>query len=170
MPPSDIGDQPDLPVLALGISTHAQFRRLRRVRTDLANCDRCDVAFPLSGQGRLTKKVPCSYFWGGSSVAGLRCPSHGRLGQFRFANRPSAEGRSNWLDFLRKIRSFSIPNRFIPAHPVTCKLPQTTRHASSLHESHSLYSYIESQCGNMFDHSQTCCHLLRRRQKQHDRT
>ena len=77
------------------------------------------VAFSLSGQDRHTKVVPCSCVLGGSSVAGLRYRSHGRLRQFRFANRPSAEGRSNWLNFLRKILSFSIPNRFIPAHPDT---------------------------------------------------
>ena len=48
------------------------------------------------------------------SVAGLRCPSHGRLRLLRYRNRPSAEGRSDWLNFLRKILSFSIPNRFYP--------------------------------------------------------
>ncbi len=48
-------------------------------------------------------------------MAGLRYPSHGRLRQTEI--RPSAEGRSNWLYFLRKTLSFSIPNRFIPAHP-----------------------------------------------------
>jgi len=48
-------------------------------------------------------------------MAGLRFPSHGRLRQTEV--RPSAEGRSNWLNFLRKTLSFSIPNRFIPAHP-----------------------------------------------------
>lgn len=42
-----------------------------------------------------------------------------RLRQLRYRNRPSAEGRSKWLTLLRKILSFSIPNRFIPVHPDT---------------------------------------------------
>jgi hypothetical protein len=50
-------------------------------------------------------------------MAGLRCPSHGRLRQSHYQNRPSAEGRSKWLTLLRKKLSFSIPNRFIPALP-----------------------------------------------------
>src|SRR6056297_1066464 len=52
-------------------------------------------------------------------MAGLRCPSNVRLRQFRYRNRPSVEGRSKWLTLLRKKLSFSIPNRFIPAHPDT---------------------------------------------------
>jgi hypothetical protein len=32
---------------------------------------------------------------------------------------PFEEGRSRWLVVLRKPLSFSIPSRFIPAHPVT---------------------------------------------------
>ncbi|RLT20431.1 MAG: hypothetical protein DWI29_03875 [Planctomycetota bacterium] len=47
-------------------------------------------------------------------MAGLRCPSHGRSGQSGHPGRPSAEGRSCWLNLLRKILSFSIPNRFYP--------------------------------------------------------
>ena len=39
-----------------------------------------------------------------------------RSRQFRYRNRPSEEGRSKWLTLLRKKLSFSIPNRFIPAH------------------------------------------------------
>ena len=78
----------------------------------------------VSGQDRHTKVVPCSCFLGGNSMAGLRYHSHGRLRQFRCANRPSAEGRSNWLNFLRKILSFSIPNRFIPAHPDGFDVPR----------------------------------------------
>ncbi len=47
-------------------------------------------------------------------MSGLRYPSHGRLRQSGHPGRPSAEGRSNWLNLLRKILSFSIPNRFYP--------------------------------------------------------
>jgi len=52
-------------------------------------------------------------------MAGLRFPSTGRSRQFRYRNRPSDEGRSKWLTLLRKKLSFSVPNRFIPAHPDT---------------------------------------------------
>jgi len=48
-------------------------------------------------------------------MAGLRYPSHGRLRQTEV--RPSAEGRSNWLNFLRKTLAVSIQTGFIPAHP-----------------------------------------------------
>jgi len=47
-------------------------------------------------------------------MAGLRYPSHGRSRQSGYPVRPSAEGRSNWLNFLREILAFSIPNRFYP--------------------------------------------------------
>jgi len=47
-------------------------------------------------------------------MAGLRFPSHGRSRQTGYPIRPSAEGRSNWLNFPRKTLSFSIPNRFYP--------------------------------------------------------
>ncbi len=48
-----------------------------------------------------------------------------RLDEVRFGRsretghpiRPSAEGRSSWLNFLRKILSFPIPNRFYPGTP-----------------------------------------------------
>jgi hypothetical protein len=53
-------------------------------------------------------------------MAGLRVPSHGRSRQTRYRTRPSAEGRSDWLNLLRKKLSFSTPNRFIPAHPEFC--------------------------------------------------
>jgi hypothetical protein len=56
-------------------------------------------------------------------MAGLRCPSHGRLRQFRYRNRPSAEGRSERLTLPRKKLAFSIPNRFIPAHPEPFDVP-----------------------------------------------
>ena len=54
----------------------------------------------------------------------------GRSRQKRYRFRPSEEGRSQWLIVLRKTLSFSIPNRFIPAHsdpvyglqPVLCKI------------------------------------------------
>ena len=76
------------------------------------------AAFSLTQQDRHTKVVPCSCFWGGSSMAGLRYPSHGRSRQNGLPVRPSAEGRSSWLHFPRTILSFAIPNRFIPAHNV----------------------------------------------------
>ena len=64
--------------------------------------------------------------WGfRSSMAGLRYPFHGRSRQLRYRIRPSAQGRSNWLNFLRKILSFSIPIRFIPAHSDTLIFPRT---------------------------------------------
>ena len=47
-------------------------------------------------------------------MSGLRYPSHGRSRQSGHPARPSAEGRSCWLNLLRKILSFSIPNRFYP--------------------------------------------------------
>jgi len=34
-------------------------------------------------------------------MAGLRYPSHGRSGQTGYPIRPSAEGRSNWLNHIR---------------------------------------------------------------------
>lgn len=101
------------------MSTHAQVLRLRRVRRCLAVNGSDDVAFSLSGQDRHTKVVPVFKHKTGSSMAGLRYPSHGRSRQTGYPIRPSAEGRSSWLNFLRKILSFSIPNRFIPAHPDT---------------------------------------------------
>ena len=73
-----------------------------------------DMAFSLTQQDRHTEVVPCSCVWGGSSMAGLRYPSHGRSRQSGHPGRPSAEGRSCWLNLLRKILSFSIPNRFYP--------------------------------------------------------
>ena len=45
----------DLPVLAIGIVSHAQVLRLRRVHERLADDDARGVAFPLSGQGRHTE-------------------------------------------------------------------------------------------------------------------
>ena len=51
-------------------------------------------------------------------MAGLRYPSHGRSRQTGRPIRPSAEGRSSGLILPRKTLSFSIPNRFIPAHNV----------------------------------------------------
>jgi len=53
-------------------------------------------------------------------VQWLACvyPSHGRSRQTGRPIRPSAEVRSSWLNFPRKILSFSIPNRFISAHNV----------------------------------------------------
>ncbi|HQZ65837.1 MAG TPA: hypothetical protein PLY87_12200, partial [Planctomycetaceae bacterium] len=56
-----------------------------------------------------------------SSMAGLRYPSHGRSRQSGHPVRPSAEGRSNWLNFPRKVLVFSIPNRFYPStlHPLS---------------------------------------------------
>lgn len=84
-----------------------------------------DVAFSLTLQDRHTEVVPCSYVLGGSSMAGLRYPSHGRSRQNGLPVRPSAEGRSSWLHFPRKILSFSIPNRFIPAHNVPFCLSPT---------------------------------------------
>ena len=52
-----LGNRWDLPVLAIGISLHAQVLRLRRVRWRLAGSDALDVAFPLSGQGRHARVV-----------------------------------------------------------------------------------------------------------------
>ena len=95
---------------AFGMSTHAQVLRLRRVRRCLAIDGSDDVAFSLSGQDRHTEVVM-------SELAGLRYPSHGRSRQTGHTFRPSAEGRSCWLNFLRKILSFSIPNRFYPGTP-----------------------------------------------------
>ncbi len=47
-----LGNRWDLPVLAIGISSHAQ---VLSVRWRLADSDARDVAFPLSGQGRHAK-------------------------------------------------------------------------------------------------------------------
>jgi|GEM_PF-3321669 len=68
----------------------------------------------LSGQDRHTEVIPLFNLKSGSSIAGLRYPSHGRSRQTGRPIHPSAEGRSHWLNFLRKILSFSIPNRFYP--------------------------------------------------------
>lgn len=46
------GYQQDLPVLALGMSTHAQVLRLRRVAQPLAYNATAHVAFPMTPQGR----------------------------------------------------------------------------------------------------------------------
>jgi len=82
-----------------------------------------DVAFSLTQQDRHTEMVPLvpvehRKHKTGNSMAGLRYPSHGRSRQSGYPIRPSAEGRSSWLNFLRKILSFSIPNRFILARCV----------------------------------------------------
>ena|GEM_PF-3164235 len=63
------------------MSTHAQVLRLRRVRLCLAINGSDDIAFSLSGQDRHTKVVPVLKHKTGSSMAGLRYPSHGRLRQ-----------------------------------------------------------------------------------------
>jgi len=62
---------------------------------------------------------PCSWEMGGggSSMAGLRYPSHGRSRQTGYPIRPSVEGRSSWLNLPRKTLSFSIQNRFYPGTP-----------------------------------------------------
>ena len=86
---------------AFGTSTHAQVLRLRRVRRCLAINGSDDVAFSLSGQDRHTKVVPVFKHKTGSSMAGLRYPSHGRSRQTGYPIRPSAEGRSSWLNFPR---------------------------------------------------------------------
>ena len=99
------------------MSTHAQVLRLRRARRCLAINGSDGVAFSLSGQDRHTKVVPVFKQNTGSSMAGLRYPSHGRSRQTGRPIRPSAEGRSSWLDLLRKILAFSIPNRFYPGTP-----------------------------------------------------
>ena len=96
------------------MSTHAQVPGLRRVRAYLACSGTPDMAFSMTLQDRRTKVVPCSYVLGGSSMAGLRSPSQGGSGQSGHPARPSAEGRSCWLNLLRKILSLSIPNRFYP--------------------------------------------------------
>ena len=115
--PIATGNQRDLPVLAFGMSTHAQVLRLRRVRRCLAHCGSDDVAFPLSGQDRHTEVM----------ISELNSwpafPFARTLKTDRSPVPPSAEGRSGWLNLLRKILSFSIPNRFIPAHPDTFWLP-----------------------------------------------
>jgi len=105
------------------MSTHAQVLGLRRVRSHLAMNGTLDVAFSLTQQDRHTEMVPLvpvehRKHKTGNSMAGLRYTSHGRSRQSGYPIRPSAEGRSCWLNFLRKILSFSIPNRFIPAHCV----------------------------------------------------
>jgi|GEM_PF-1161082 len=99
---------------AFGISTHAQVLGLRRVRSHLANNGTLDVAFSLTQQDRHTEVVPVFNYKTGSSMAGLRYPSHGCSRQSGHPVRPSAEGRSSWLNFLRKTLAFSIPNRFYP--------------------------------------------------------
>jgi len=101
------------------MSTHAQVLGLRRVRSHLAKNGTLDVAFSLTQQDRHTEVVPLFNWKAGSSMAGLRFPSHGRSRQTGYPIRPSAEGRSRWLNFPRKILSFSIPNRFYPGtlHP-----------------------------------------------------
>ena len=87
------------------------------VRRCLANSGSDDVAFSLTGLDRHTEMLPCYRLKGRSSMAGLRCPSHGRSRHNVAPVRPSPEGRSDRLNLLRKKLSFSIPNRFIPAHP-----------------------------------------------------
>ena len=44
-------------------------------------------------------------------------PPHGRSDQIRCRIQPSAGGRSDELNLLRRTLSFPIPIRFIPAHP-----------------------------------------------------
>jgi hypothetical protein len=52
------------PLLAFGISTHAQLLGLRRVQQHLANCGAFDVAFPLTGQSRHAKvRIPELKSW-----------------------------------------------------------------------------------------------------------
>ena len=101
------------------MSTHAQVLRLRRVRSHLAIDGTYDVAFCLSGQNRHTEVAPLFMRngGGGSSMAGLRYPSHGRSRQTGYPIRPSVEGRSSWLNLPRKTLSFSIQNRFYPGTP-----------------------------------------------------
>ena len=121
------GNQPDLPVLAFGMSTQAQVLGLRRVRSHLANNGTLDVAFSLTQQDRHTEVVPLFNWKTGSSMAGLCCPSHGRSRQSGYPVRPSAEGRSSWLNFPRKILSFSIPNWFLSRHTVSPVTPVQCR-------------------------------------------
>ena len=108
--------RPDIPENTgeFGMSTHAQGLRLRRVRSHLANNGTLDVAFSLTQQDRHTEVVPVFKHKTGSSMADLRYPSHGRSRQTGRPIRPSAEGRSSWLNVLRKTLAFSIPNRFYP--------------------------------------------------------
>ena len=83
------------------MSTHAQGLQLRRVRSHLACNGTPDVAFSLTLQDRHTEVVPVFKRKTGSSMAGLRYPSHGRSRQTGLPVRPSAEGRSSWLNFPR---------------------------------------------------------------------
>ena len=55
--PWHIGNSWDLPVLAPGVSTHAQGLRLRRVGTRLAFCVADRVAFPVTEPGRHAKML-----------------------------------------------------------------------------------------------------------------
>ena len=101
------------------MSTHVQVFGLRRVRSHLAMNGTLDVAFSLTQQDRHTEVVPLVPVEHrkrktGNSMTGLRYLSHGRSRQSGYPIRPSAEGRSCWLNFLRKILAFSIPNRFYP--------------------------------------------------------
>ena len=57
LPPIENGNQQDLPVLAFGMSTHAQFLGLRRVRSHLACSGTPDMAFSLTQQDRHTEVV-----------------------------------------------------------------------------------------------------------------
>ena len=52
-----------------------------------------------------------------SSIAGLLAPPHGRSRQPCYRSRPSAGGRSDGLDLLRRTLSFPIPTRFDPGTP-----------------------------------------------------
>ena len=70
-------------------------------------------------------------------MAGLRFPYHGRSRQICYRIRPSAEGRTEWLILVRKILSFSIPNRFIPAH---CGLCTAGHSRLSLRESNASFA------------------------------
>jgi len=99
------------------MSTHAQVLGLRRVRSHLTNNGTLDVAFSLTQQDRHTEVVPLFNHKTGSSMAGLRYPSHGRSRQSGHPVRPSADGRSSWLNFPRKILSL-FQNGFTPAHCV----------------------------------------------------
>jgi len=73
--PQRSGNRWDLPVLASGVSTHAQGLRLRRVRLGLAILGSDDVAFPKTGQGRHAEGV-ISEFNGWPACTPCPCNTH----------------------------------------------------------------------------------------------
>lgn len=119
MPSSLDENQQDLPVLALGISTHAQGLRLRRARRCLALDGSFGMAFSMPEQDRHAVVLISELDgWPTSPLPDLSLRSLGEGGMLhprRHRHRRPVRGQSYWLGLLCRTLSFLIPSRFIPA-------------------------------------------------------